>query len=178
MEYRDVLADGSCRGRLLPVTYTFLAEIMLTKHRGWCLVLVGGIGAVEGLSALALVPALGIAALGIAVLAGLSTAPTGQFHLPCVSARRALDSAWRSLGRLPHREWIAYEENRRYPCARKSRSVREGRLVIIPMGDDSFLGGRQLFAVGHTRPVRRKARPSQRPSAEEWTLSRAIVATY
>ena len=32
MEYRDVLADGSCRGRLLPVTYAFLAEIMLTKH--------------------------------------------------------------------------------------------------------------------------------------------------
>jgi len=30
------------------VTYALLAEIMPTKHRGWCLVLVGGIGAVGG----------------------------------------------------------------------------------------------------------------------------------
>ena len=33
---------------MLPVTYALLAEIMPTKHRGWCLVLVGGIGAVGG----------------------------------------------------------------------------------------------------------------------------------
>jgi putative MFS transporter len=33
---------------MLPVTYALLAEIMPTRHRGWCLVLVGGIGAVGG----------------------------------------------------------------------------------------------------------------------------------
>src|SRR5262249_50728743 len=32
----------------LPVTYALLAEIMPTRHRGWSLVAVGGIGAVGG----------------------------------------------------------------------------------------------------------------------------------
>jgi len=39
---------GAAAGGMLPVTYALLAEIMPTKHRGWCLVLVGGIGAVGG----------------------------------------------------------------------------------------------------------------------------------
>jgi putative MFS transporter len=39
---------GCSAGGMLPVTYALLAEIMPTKHRGWSLVLVGGIGAVGG----------------------------------------------------------------------------------------------------------------------------------
>ena len=39
---------GAAAGGMLPVTYALLAEIMPTRHRGWCLVLVGGIGAVGG----------------------------------------------------------------------------------------------------------------------------------
>jgi putative MFS transporter len=39
---------GAAAGGMLPVTYALLAEIMPTSHRGWCLVLVGGIGAVGG----------------------------------------------------------------------------------------------------------------------------------
>ena len=39
---------GAAAGGMLPVAYALLAEIMPTKHRGWCLVLVGGIGAVGG----------------------------------------------------------------------------------------------------------------------------------
>ncbi len=39
---------GVGAGGLLPVAYALLAEIMPTKHRGWCLVLVGGIGSVGG----------------------------------------------------------------------------------------------------------------------------------
>lgn len=39
---------GAAAGGLLPVAYALLAEIMPTKHRGWALVLVGGIGAVGG----------------------------------------------------------------------------------------------------------------------------------
>lgn len=42
------LLMGAAAGGMLPVTYALLAEIMPTKHRGWCLVLVGGIGAVGG----------------------------------------------------------------------------------------------------------------------------------
>jgi len=39
---------GAAAGGMLPVAYALLAEIMPTKHRGWCLVLVGGIGAIGG----------------------------------------------------------------------------------------------------------------------------------
>lgn len=39
---------GASAGGMLPVAYALLAEIMPTKHRGWALVLVGGVGAVGG----------------------------------------------------------------------------------------------------------------------------------
>ncbi|HVZ98866.1 MAG TPA: MFS transporter [Caulobacterales bacterium] len=39
---------GLSAGGMLPVAYALLAEIMPTKHRGWSLVLVGGMGAVGG----------------------------------------------------------------------------------------------------------------------------------
>jgi putative MFS transporter len=39
---------GVGAGGMLPVAYALLAEIMPTRHRGWCLVLVGGIGSVGG----------------------------------------------------------------------------------------------------------------------------------
>jgi len=39
---------GISAGGLLPVAYALLAEIMPTRHRGWSLVVVGGIGALGG----------------------------------------------------------------------------------------------------------------------------------
>ncbi len=39
---------GLGAGGMLPVAYALLAEIMPTRHRGWCLVLVGGVGSVGG----------------------------------------------------------------------------------------------------------------------------------
>lgn len=39
---------GLAAGGMLPVTYALLAEMMPNKHRGWSLVLVGGLGAVGG----------------------------------------------------------------------------------------------------------------------------------
>jgi putative MFS transporter len=39
---------GLSAGGMLPVAYALLAEIMPTRHRGWSLVVVGGIGAVGG----------------------------------------------------------------------------------------------------------------------------------
>ncbi|HEY3637639.1 MAG TPA: MFS transporter [Rhizomicrobium sp.] len=39
---------GLGAGGMLPVAYALLAENMPTRHRGWCLVLIGGIGAVGG----------------------------------------------------------------------------------------------------------------------------------
>jgi len=39
---------GLGAGGMLPVAYALLAENMPTRHRGWCLVMIGGIGAVGG----------------------------------------------------------------------------------------------------------------------------------
>ena len=39
---------GAAAGGMLPVTYALLAEMMPSQHRGWALVLVGGLGAVGG----------------------------------------------------------------------------------------------------------------------------------
>lgn len=39
---------GAAAGGLLPVVYALLAETMPTRHRGWALVLVGGLGAAGG----------------------------------------------------------------------------------------------------------------------------------
>jgi len=39
---------GAAAGGMLPVTYALLAEMMPSKHRGWSLVLVGGLGSVGG----------------------------------------------------------------------------------------------------------------------------------
>lgn len=52
------LLMGMAAGGMLPVTYALLAEIMPTKHRGWCLVLIGGIGAVGGYLAASVLSAL------------------------------------------------------------------------------------------------------------------------
>ncbi len=41
---------GAAAGGMLPVAYALLAEIMPTRHRGWILVLIGGIGSVGGSS--------------------------------------------------------------------------------------------------------------------------------
>jgi MFS transporter, putative metabolite:H+ symporter len=39
---------GAAAGGMLPVAYALLAEIMPTRHRGWMLVLIGGLGATGG----------------------------------------------------------------------------------------------------------------------------------
>ncbi len=39
---------GAAAGGMLPVTFALLAEMMPSRHRGWSLVLVGGLGAVGG----------------------------------------------------------------------------------------------------------------------------------
>jgi len=42
------LLMGAAAGGMLPVTYALLAETMPSRHRGWALVLVGGLGAAGG----------------------------------------------------------------------------------------------------------------------------------
>ncbi len=49
---------GLAAGGMLPVANALLAEIMPTKHRGWCLVLLGGIGTIGGYYATSQISAL------------------------------------------------------------------------------------------------------------------------
>jgi putative MFS transporter len=49
---------GLGAGGMLPVANALLAEIIPTKHRGWCLVLIGGIGTIGGYFATSAVSAL------------------------------------------------------------------------------------------------------------------------
>jgi putative MFS transporter len=67
---------GLAAGGMLPVTYALLAEIMPTKHRGWCLVLIGGIGAIGGYLAASVLSALLQPAFGWRIMWFLNL-PTG-----------------------------------------------------------------------------------------------------
>jgi putative MFS transporter len=67
---------GAAAGGMLPVTYALLAEMMPSKHRGWALVLVGGLGAVGGYFAASALSALLQPALGWRVM-WLLNLPTG-----------------------------------------------------------------------------------------------------
>jgi putative MFS transporter len=49
---------GLAAGGMLPVANALLAEIMPTRHRGWCLVLIGGIGTIGGYFATSALSAL------------------------------------------------------------------------------------------------------------------------
>ncbi len=71
---------GIGAGGMLPVTYALLAETMPSKHRGWALVMIGGLGAVGGYFA-----ASGLSALLVPVLSWrilwLLNLPTGLLLL-------------------------------------------------------------------------------------------------
>lgn len=67
---------GAGAGGMLPVTYALLAETMPSKHRGWSLVLVGGLGAVGGYFAASGFSALLVPTLSWRIL-WLMNLPTG-----------------------------------------------------------------------------------------------------
>ncbi|MBJ6122359.1 MFS transporter [Sphingomonas mollis] len=67
---------GAAAGGMLPVTYALLAEMMPTRHRGWSLVLVGGLGAVGGYFAASGLSALLQPIFGWRIL-WLANLPTG-----------------------------------------------------------------------------------------------------
>ncbi|UVO50758.1 MFS transporter [Sphingomonas sp. SUN019] len=67
---------GLAAGGMLPVTYALLAEMMPSRHRGWSLVLVGGLGAVGGYFAASAVSALLQPIFGWRIL-WLANLPTG-----------------------------------------------------------------------------------------------------
>lgn len=71
---------GFGAGGMLPVTYALLAETMPSKHRGWALVLIGGLGAVGGYFAASMFSALLVPILSWRIL-WLLNLPTGLLLL-------------------------------------------------------------------------------------------------
>ncbi len=67
---------GAGAGGMLPVTYTLLAETMPARHRGWALVLVGGLGAAGGYLAASGISALLVPTFSWRIL-WLVNLPTG-----------------------------------------------------------------------------------------------------
>jgi putative MFS transporter len=67
---------GAAAGGILPVTYALLAEMMPSRHRGWSLVLVGGLGALGGYFAASGISALLQPIFGWRIL-WLANLPTG-----------------------------------------------------------------------------------------------------
>lgn len=100
---------GAAAGGMLPVTYALLAEMMPSKHRGWALVLVGGLGAVggyfaaSGFSAL-LQPTFGWRILWLLNLpTGLSLVLLGTFipeSAKFLLARGRREEAWQVMQRF------------------------------------------------------------------------------
>ncbi|WP_332818742.1 MFS transporter [Sphingopyxis sp.] len=100
---------GAAAGGMLPVTYALLAEMMPSRHRGWSLVLVGGLGAVGGYAAASLLavwlePVFGWRVLWLANLpSGLLLVLLGAFipeSAKFLMARGRHDEAQRVMARF------------------------------------------------------------------------------
>jgi putative MFS transporter len=129
---------GAAAGGMLPVTYALLAEMMPSKHRGWALVLVGGLGAVggyfaaSGFSAL-LQPTFGWRILWLLNLpTGLSLVLLGAF-IP-ESAKFLLARGRREEARLVMERFGS-----------KARTTTHAEEVALSKGASVALTGRAFF---------------------------------
>jgi putative MFS transporter len=129
---------GVAAGGMLPVTYALLAEMMPSKHRGWALVLVGGLGAVGGYAAASgfsalLQPFFGWRVLWILNLpTGLSLVILGAF-IP-ESAKFLL-----SRGRREEAQRVMER------FGSKARQTRAAEQVALERGPGVALTGRAFF---------------------------------
>ena len=151
---------GAAAGGMLPVTYALLAEMMPSRHRGWALVLVGGLGAVggyfaaSGFSAL-LQPIFGWRILWLLNLpTGLSLVLLGAFipeSAKFLLARGRMEEARRVMERF----------------GSSARQTRPAEQIALERGPSVALTGRAFFgkllALSLCSPV---LRPDQlRPAA-------------
>jgi putative MFS transporter len=129
---------GAAAGGMLPVTYALLAEMMPSKHRGWALVLVGGLGAVGGYFAASGFSALLQPAFGWRIL-WLLNLPTG---LSLVLLGNLIpESAKFLLARGRREEARAVMER----FGSKARQTRPAEAVAFARGSSVALTGRAFF---------------------------------
>jgi putative MFS transporter len=129
---------GVAAGGMLPVTYALLAEMMPSKHRGWSLVLVGGLGAVGGYFAASIFSALLQPFFGWRILwilnlpTGLSLVLLGAFipeSAKFLLSRGRREEAQRIMARF----------------GSKARETRAAEHVALERGPDVALTGRAFF---------------------------------
>jgi MFS transporter, putative metabolite:H+ symporter len=129
---------GAAAGGMLPVTYALLAEMMPSKHRGWSLVLVGGLGAVGGYFAASGFSALLQPVFGWRIL-WLLNLPTGLSLV--VLGALIPESAKFLLARGRREE--ARQVMQRFGS--EARATRPAELVAIAKGPSVALTGRAFF---------------------------------
>jgi MFS transporter, putative metabolite:H+ symporter len=135
---------GVAAGGMLPVTYALLAEMMPSRHRGWSLVLVGGLGAVGGYFAASAFSALLQPFFGWRIMwvlnlpTGLSLVVLGAF-IP-ESAKFLL-----SRGRREEASLVMERFGSRARQTRSAEHVAFERGPAVALTGSAFFG--QLFAL-------------------------------
>ena len=129
---------GAAAGGMLPVTYALLAEMMPSKHRGWSLVLVGGLGAVGGYFAASGFSALLQPTFGWRIL-WLLNLPTG---LSLVLLGALIPESAKFLLARGRREEARRVMER---FGSEARSARAAELAAIAKGPSVALTGRAFF---------------------------------
>lgn len=129
---------GAAAGGMLPVTYALLAEMMPSKHRGWSLVLVGGLGAVGGYFAASGFSALLQPVFGWRIL-WLLNLPTG---LSLVLLGALIPESAKFLLARGRREEARRVMER---FGSEARSTRPAEVVAFAKGPAVALTGRAFF---------------------------------
>ena len=129
---------GAAAGGMLPVTYALLAEMMPSRHRGWSLVLVGGLGAVGGYFAASGFSALLQPTFGWRIL-WLLNLPTG---LSLVLLGALIPESAKFLLARGRREEASRVMDR---FGSKARHTRPAEAVALAKGPAVALTGRAFF---------------------------------
>jgi putative MFS transporter len=129
---------GAAAGGMLPVTYALLAEMMPSRHRGWALVLVGGLGAVGGYFAASGLSALLQPYFGWRIL-WLLNLPTG---LSLVLLGSLIPESAKFLLARGRRE-EARQVMRRFGST--ARQTRPAEQLALERGSSVALTGRAFF---------------------------------
>ena len=139
------LLMGVAAGGMLPVTYALLAEMMPSRHRGWALVLVGGLGAVGGYLAASSLSALLQPEFGWRIM-WLLNLPTG---LSLVLLGALIPESAKFLLARGRRDEARAVMDRFGSKARQSRGAEALALASgspVPLGHHGFVG--RLVALG------------------------------
>src|SRR5206468_3481936 len=129
---------GAAAGGMLPVTYALLAEMMPSKHRGWALVLVGGLGAVGGYFAASTFSAVLQPFFGWRILWVLNL-PTG---LSLVLLGAFIPESAKFLLARGRREEARQVMERFGSTARRARAAEQ---IALEQGQTVALTGRAFF---------------------------------